>query len=102
MAPLEYNYNITVDAPRSIVEIKDINDLSKKVEYMISNGGKVVSYWRDVVNDPEISFLLMIVDDNGYKSGMRRKDLLNPKMKYIGISSSELGNDFACYITLSL
>ena len=102
MAPLEYNYNITVDAPRSIVESKDINDLSKKVEYMISNGGKVVSYWRDVVNDPEISFLLMIVDDNGYKSGMRRKDLLNPKMKYIGISSSELGNDFACYITLSL
>ena len=24
MAPLEYNYNITVDAPRSIVELKDI------------------------------------------------------------------------------
>ena len=43
----------------------------------------------------------MIVDDNGIKSGMRRKDLLDPNMKYIGISSVEIKKKFVCYITLS-
>ena len=101
MEPLEFCNYITAEAPRNDVEIKDINDLTKKVEYMINKGGNICSYWRDVVNDPEISFLLMIVDDNGVKSGMRRKDLLNPRMKYIGISSSEINKNFVCYITLS-
>ena len=68
---------------------------------MINGGIAIKSYWRDVINDPEISFLLMIVDDNGVKSGMRRKDLLNPRMKFIGISSVEIKKNFVCYITLS-
>ena len=44
---------------------------------------------------------MMIVDDNGTRSGMRRRDILNPKMKYIGISSAEIKGKFVCYITLS-
>ena len=43
----------------------------------------------------------MIVDDNGDKSGMRRKDLLDPNMKYIGINSIDLKGKFVCYITLT-
>ena len=42
----------------------------------------------------------MIVDDSGIKSGMKRKDILNPKMKFIGISSVEINKNFVCYITL--
>ena len=68
---------------------------------MVNSGINIKSFWRDVINDPEISFLLMIVDDNGPKSGMRRKDILNPEMKYIGISSVEINKSFVCYITLS-
>ena len=43
----------------------------------------------------------MIVDDIGIKGGMRRKDLLDPKMKYIGISSTVINDCFICYIALS-
>jgi len=101
MNKLEYNPYITVELPKSENELKSKNDLTLKIENMIKNGISVKSYWRDVIKDPEISFLMMIVDDNGVKSGMRRKDLLDPNMKYIGISSIEINGNFVCYITLS-
>ena len=41
------------------------------------------------------------MSNNGNKKGMRRKDILTPYMKYIGISSTEINNNFVCYITLS-
>ena len=72
-----------------------------KVENMINNGISIKSFWRDLIKDPEISFLMMLIDDNGDNSGMRRKDLLDPNMKYIGISSIEINGNFVCYITLS-
>jgi hypothetical protein len=43
----------------------------------------------------------MIVDDTMNKSGNKRRDLLNPEMKYIGISSIKIEKTFVCYITLS-
>ena len=43
----------------------------------------------------------MIIDDNGIKSGMKRKDILCPYVKYIGISSSEVNQNFVCYVTLA-
>ena len=101
MEKLEYNPYITVELPQSENELKYKNDLSLKVENMLNNGISVKSYWRDIIKDPEISFLMMMVDDNGIKSGMRRKDLMDPKMKYIGISSIEINGNFVCYITLS-
>ena len=101
MEPLKYLSYLTVLPPQNEKEIRDKEDLNKKVSDMINGGIAIKSYWRDVINDPEISFLLMIVDDNGVKSGMRRKDLLNPRMKFIGISSVEIKKNFVCYITLS-
>ena len=101
MKKLEFNHIISPKLPQNENEIKDKNDLKKKVENMINNGINIKSYWRDVIKDPEISFLLMIVDDNGVKSGKKRKDILNSSMKYIGISSVEINGKFVCYITLS-
>ena len=71
-----------------------------KVENMVNKGIIVRSFWRDIIRDPDLSLLLMIVDDTGEKSGMRRKDLLDSNMKYIGINSIEINGSFACYITL--
>ena len=68
---------------------------------MVNEGINIKSYWRDIIKDPEISFLLMIVDDHGSRRGRKRKDILNPKMKYIGISSTEINGNFVCYLTLS-
>ena len=101
MEKLEFNPYLTVELPKSENELKYKNDLRLKVEDMINNGISIKSYWRDVIKDPEISFLMMIVDDNADKSGMRRKDLLDPNMKYIGINSIDINGTFVCYLTLS-
>ena len=101
MEILEYSPSLTVKLPQNESEISDNNDLKIKVEEMVDNGINVKSYWRDVIRDPEISFLLMIVDDTGLRRGMKRKDILDPKMKYIGISSIEINGNFVCYIALS-
>ena len=68
---------------------------------MISEGIPIKSYWRDIINDPETSFLMMIVDDTGKKSGMKRNDILDPNMKYIGICSKSIGKYFICFLTFS-
>ena len=101
MGVLKYNSYLTVMPPQNVEEIKDKDDLGRKINEMMNEGMLIKSYWRDVIKDPEISFLLMIVDDNGSKSGMRRRDILNPNMEYIGISSAEINRNFVCYITLS-
>ena len=101
MGKLEYSPELTAQLPQNDIEIKDKNDLKKKVEKMIEKKYSIKSYWRDIIKDPEISFLLMMVDDNVASSGMRRRDILNPKVKYIGISSVEIKGHFVCYITLS-
>ena len=101
MEPLIYNPQITINAPLNEDDILDKDDLNKKIKAMMNLGFNFRSYWRDVIKDPEISFLLMIVDDNGIKSGMKRKDILCPYVKYIGISSSEVNQNFVCYVTLA-
>ena len=44
---------------------------------------------------------MMVVDDNPKKARQKIKDLINPEIKYIGISSQEINNNLVCYITLS-
>ena len=97
---LIFNPYLLVEMPKTENEIKYKSDLRYKVENMINKGIIIKSFWRDVVKDPDISLLMMIVDDIGEKSGMRRKDLFDPNMKYIGISSVEINGSFVCYITL--
>ena len=87
--------------PSNLEELKNKNYLRKKVEKMISNKININSYWKDIIKDPEISFLLMIVDDNSEKRGRKRNDILNKDMKYIGISSIEINGRFVSYIVLS-
>jgi hypothetical protein len=101
MKPLIYNPQITINPPLNEDDILDKDDLNKKIKAMMNLGFNFRSYWRDVIKDPEISFLLMIIDDNGIKSGMKRKDILCPYVKYIGISSSEVNQNFVCYVTLA-
>ncbi len=101
MNPLEFSKDLIPTPPQNEEEIEDRNYLKKNVELMILNGKKINSYWRTLINDAEICFLLMIVDDNGDKKGMRRNDILNPKMKNIGISSVEINGQFVNYFVLS-
>lgn len=100
MNKLIFDPNLIIPLPNTEEEIKDKNYLKEKVNKLIEKRS-VKSYWRDIVKDKETSFLLSIVDDTGAKSGMKRKNILNPKIKYIGINSIIIGKTFACYILLS-
>ena len=100
MGKLQYSKLMTVKPPFNEKNIRDKKYMGNKIKNMLKNGINIKSYWRDIINDPEISFLLMIVDDNGPKSGMRRNDILDPNMKYIGISSTQINHSFSCYIAL--
>ena len=64
-------------------------------------GISVRAFWKDIIKDPQINFILMVVDDNYIRSGAKRKDILNPDMKYIGINAGYLNNSFVCFTVLS-
>ena len=101
MEPLEFSPSLIPDLPTTVNEMNNINYLKISIQKMMNDGLKIYSYWRNVIKDPEICFLLMIVDDSDKSKGMKRVDLLNPKMKYIGLSSVEIDGKFMNYIVLS-
>lgn len=100
MKPLIFNKKLCVEISKNENEFKSGDYLRKKIIELINNGVKIKAFWRDIIKDPEINFLLMIIDDNPIKPGEKRKDILNNKMKYIGINAAYLGNDFVCYLVL--
>jgi hypothetical protein len=56
----------------------------------------IVGFHYDInVNDPEISTLLQIVDDNN-SNGQRRKQILDKNVKYVGISMGVLRDNIVC------
>ena len=101
MNKLILNKNIIVDLPDNEDDIINLNYINNQVEILKNNGNHISSYWKEKIKDPEIAFLMMVIDDNYVQKGLKRKDLINPEYKYIGISSIEINDKFACYITLS-
>ena len=101
MNKLIYNPYLVVEMPKNECEINYKNDLILKVENKINEGIMIKSFWKSMIKDPEISFLMMIVDDIGQNSGMKRRDLFDINMKYIGISSVAINGKFVSYITLA-
>ena len=101
MQKLIYKPDITVKIPDNEEDIKSKEYLREQVSEMIQSGLIVKSFWKDIIKDPETCFILMVVDDSGQKAGNKRKDILDPENKYIGISSVKMGKSFACYITIS-
>ena len=96
-----YNKNISIEIPENEDIINDADYLNDKVKELNKNGKYIISFWKEIIKDPEVAFLMMVVDDNYIKTGQKRKDLINPEIKYIGINSGEVDNNFICFITLS-
>ena len=89
MEELNFCDDIVLESPTEEKKIKDINifkekDLEKKDKFGIS------AYFKDSIRIPEISVLLMLVDDAIKNPRKKREALLNPKFKYIGISASDV------------
>ena len=100
MEKLKYDYNLRIKMPKEEKGLKNKNYLKNEVFIKNDNGMDIKSYWREIIWDPETCFILMIVDDNGKNSGAKRRDILNPNYKYIGLNSKMINKSFACYITL--
>ena len=101
MNPLTFSQELIPPNPKNEDEIEDRDYLKNCIDKMMYSGIRINSYWRDFIKDAEICFLLMIVDDNGNKKGMRRNDILNPSIKKVGISSVEINGYFINYFILS-
>ena len=101
MNELIFNPQMCIPLPENEEEIKSKNYMKDKVNEIIGKGISIKSFWKDYIKDPESSFVLMVVDDSDKKPGNKRKDLLNPNYKFIGISSKMINKSFVCYITLS-
>ena len=101
MNGLIYNKNITINIPDNEEYINNLDYFKYQVEELQKNGNHISSFWSEKIRDPETAFLMMVIDDNYIEPGLKRKDLLNPEIQYIGIISVEINNNFACYITLS-
>ena len=100
MPKLNFDYDMKLKLPKNEINIKSNNYLKNQVLIKGDKGINIKAYWKEIIYDPETCFVLMIVDDNGKKAGFKRRNLLNPEYKYIGISSKNINNNFICYITL--
>ena len=98
--PLIFNEEILVPLPETEEEMKNPKFLKHYGEITKQNTSLEV-YFKDLVKDPDISVLLMIVDDNIKNAGKKRNCLLNPDYKYISINSKFIGKNFIAYFSFS-
>ena len=98
--PLEYNENIVLKLPETESQMKDSSYLKLQAEE-VKRRFNVDCYFKDLIKDPFVSTLLMVVDDNGKNGGKKRKAILNPEYKYIGVDSKFFGKTFIAYFSFS-
>lgn len=93
---------IAIEQPSKEEDINNKDYLKNQIEKLTAEGLILRSYWKEIIDDPEICTLLMIADDNTKGQKQKRKDLLNKDIKYIGISSgNNTKNGFQSFVTLS-
>ena len=100
LPPLKINPDIIIPLPEFESQTKDssylknfVSEMRKKINIDI--------YFKDLIKDPDISALLMIVDDNFKNAGKKREAILNSEYKYIGISSKFYKKTFVAFLSFS-
>ena len=100
LPPLEFKNDICVPLPDNEEEIKDSLYLKEQIR-ILRETTNIDVFFKDLIKIPEVSALLMIVDDTEKNPGRKRKAVLNKDFKYIGINSKFLGKTFIAYFTFS-
>ena len=100
MPPLEFNYEKCIPLPYNEEELKDHYFLREKVK-QIREKTEIDIFYKDYIKIPEISVLLMIVNDTKKNTGKKRLALLNKDLKYIGVTSKFIGKTFIAHFSLS-
>ena len=97
---LEWNNDICIPLPEDEEYIKDSSYLREQVE-ILRKMTNIDVFFKDLIQVPEVSALLMIVDDSGKSPGKKRQAVLNKDYKYIGINSKFIGKTFIAYFAFS-
>jgi hypothetical protein len=96
------NNDLKLKIPKSFNKWADKNSLAdllaeKKVE--LGQKYKNYHFYFDIgFDDPEVSCVLQLVDDNLFFRGVRRETILNDELGYVGISSFKTGNKNCVYL----
>ena len=98
--PLELNENIIIPLPDTEEEIKDPTFLKEQVKALRENTN-IDIFFKDLIKIPEVSALLMVVDDSVKNPGRKRQAILNKDFKYVGINSHFIGKTFVAYFAFS-
>jgi len=101
LPPLEFLPALCIPLPETEEEIKDSTYLKNQVLELRKEGIGIDVFFKDLVKIPEVSALLMIVDDNGKNAGKKRMTLLNSEFKYIGVNCKFVGKTFIAYLAFS-
>ena len=91
----EQKQELCVPLPTSKNQINDKNYLKRAIENKRQNNIKVDGYFKEMVKSPEISMLLMMVNEK------KRMLLMSKELKNIGISSGIIENTFVSYFVFS-
>jgi len=89
--------NISIDYYTSLEFTEKIID--NKLKLLDDNFEIIGFHYDKSLNDPELSAVLQLIDDTGNEYS-RRKNILNQKVKYVGISVVNLKDDVYCYYLL--
>ena len=102
MEPLEFREDNCLALPDDIEDYDNPYFLKNKVKEKMDNHIYINVFYKERVNVPDISVLLMIVDDrNKMDSGKKRRAILNRDFKYIGITSKYINDIFISYFSFS-
>ena len=100
LPPLEFTQDKCIPLPDNEDELKDPTFLSEQVR-QIRDRTEVDVFFKDLIKIPEVSGLLMIVDDTNKNAGKKRMALLNKDLKYVGVTSKFVGKTFIAYFAFS-
>ena len=101
MQPLRYNPQLCIPLPENEIELKNQNFLKEQVDNIKQRNTIIEIYFKDLIKIPEVSVLLMIVDDNSKNISKKRETLLNKDFRYIGVNSKFIGKHFVAHFSFS-
>ena len=100
LPPLEFSQEKCIPLPENEEELKDQNFLREQVR-KLREETQVDVFFKDLIKVPEVSGLLMIIDDTNKNAGKKRMALLNKDLKYVGVTSKFIGKTFIAYFAFS-
>jgi len=100
MNDLTMKNEIAIPLPLSQEEIYDDALLINQVN-IIRQNYNINVYFKNMIKNPEIAVLLLIVDDSANSPGAKRRAILNPNFRKIGINSKFINTTFVSFFSFS-